>query len=355
MGIMHLLLISAGSLVGQNILQAIGCRRSLFHLEATNSEAAEPSLADFDAVHLVPPSSDDTSALEHLLNERLTQSSCDLVIPCRDAEVLWLARQRSRHPGHENRLLVGEASIAEIFLDKWLSWTFSRDRELPFLPTANLQDDSQVEQLLRDCSFPLLVKPRKGFASRGVWVLTHPDQLMAHRHREDAILQPWCGSNEKLAGFMTDVQTRGLPLFHSFEDTKHSIQTFITPNAELASTFVTLHRMEQGVSRKVVASSCPEAHALGERVGRVFAAAGWRGPLNIQCHRDNGTGDYRIYEFNGRFTGASAARALLGFDELALALATFSGIKLPPLPTRHLAAWKLPTTRGTLPAIEAEP
>jgi hypothetical protein len=346
----HLLLISAGSLVGQNLIQAIGPRRSLFHLEATNSEPAEPSLADFDTVHIVPPTSSDTTGLDRLVEERLGQGSCRLVIPCRDEEVLWLARHRDAFPGHGDRLLVGSAAAAEIFLDKQLSWAFSREHDLPFLPTADLHDEAQLGHFLREFPFPLIVKPRKGFASRGVWILTHPDQLAAHRHRSDAIVQPYCGDAEKAASFLSDAQKRGLPLFHSFEETKHSIQTFITPSGELAGTFVTLHRMEQGVSREVMPSSCRMAHDLGQRVGQVFAAAGWRGPLNIQCHRE-GLEDYRIYEYNGRFTGATAARALLGFDELSLALASFAGIHVPPLPSRHTAALKQPLTRGTLPPL----
>ncbi|WP_216902332.1 hypothetical protein [Synechococcus sp. CCY 9618] len=349
-----LLLISAGSLVGQNIIQAIGPRRSLFHLEATNSEPAEPSLADFDAVRIVPPTSVDTTGLDRLLNARLDQGSCRLVIPCRDEEVLWLARHRETHPGHGDRLLVGSAATAEIFLDKLLSWDFSRDNGLPFLPSVDLQDTSKLDRFARENPFPLIVKPRKGFASRGVWILTHPDQLEAHRHRSDVILQPYCGDTHSAASFLSDVQHRGLPLFHSFEETKHSIQTFITPSGELAGTFVTLHRMKRGVSREVVPSACQQAHDLGQRVGRVFASAGWRGPLNIQCHRE-GLDDYRIYEYNGRFTGATAARALLGFDELALALASFAGIHLPPLPNRHGAAVKQPFTRGTLPPLSPAP
>jgi carbamoyl-phosphate synthase large subunit len=63
---------------------------------------------------------------------------------------------------------------------------------------------------------------------------------------------------------------------------------------------------------------------LGEECARVFAAAGWRGPLNIQCQHD-AADTLLIHELNGRFTGATAVRWRLGFDEVGAAIRAFTG------------------------------
>nr|NQU92217.1 hypothetical protein [Bacteroidota bacterium] len=39
-----------------------------------------------------------------------------------------------------------------------------------------------------------------------------------------------------------------------------------------------------------------------------------------QMQKSYKTGDLKAYEFNGRFTGATAARYFLGYDEVGLAL-----------------------------------
>ena len=67
-----------------------------------------------------------------------------------------------------------------------------------------------------------------------------------------------------------------------------------------------------------------------------FAAIGWRGPLNIQCEK-TAAGEMLIHEFNGRFTGATVDRWLLGFDEVGAAIEQFTGRPLgsnapPPAP-----------------------
>jgi hypothetical protein len=46
-------------------------------------------------------------------------------------------------------------------------------------------------------------------------------------------------------------------------------------------------------------------------------------------------GDYAIYEYNGRYTGATGARQLLGYDEVGMGLEHFGGIRLPESPAPH--------------------
>jgi carbamoyl-phosphate synthase large subunit len=63
-------------------------------------------------------------------------------------------------------------------------------------------------------------------------------------------------------------------------------------------------------------------------------------------------GDYAIYEYNGRYTGATGARQLLGYDEVGMGLEHFGGIRLPESPAPHAwpdAVQRLPVSR----AVEA--
>ena len=60
----------------------------------------------------------------------------------------------------------------------------------------------------------------------------------------------------------------------------------------------------------------------------VFADAGWRGPLNVQCLPAS-TGTLLIHEFNARFTGATGARWHIGCDEIGTAIRAFTGTAFP--------------------------
>jgi carbamoylphosphate synthase large subunit len=325
-----LLLMSGGSLVGQNVVQALASRREYWRLIATNSVADEPSLADFDEVHLVPPTSQNPMALEQILERLILAHRPALVIPCRDDDVLFLARFAQQHPDVRQCLLCGDIDPAAAMLDKWRSWEFAAAEGLPFVPTILPEDTRSIDAFVRKQGLPLLVKPRAGFASQGVSLCFDRRQLDPIAGNQDVVVQAYLGDPEMLETYRRNLEVNGIPLFHSFEAVKHSIQAVITPEGELAGLFTTLHQMRQGLSVSVERDASEDARQLGERCARVFSGAGWRGPLNMQCQR-NRDGELQIYEFNGRLTGATAARCLLGFDEIALALQAFTGISIAAL------------------------
>jgi hypothetical protein len=55
---------------------------------------------------------------------------------------------------------------------------------------------------------------------------------------------------------------------------------------------------------------------------------GYIGPLNLNCKK-MGPDQFMAYELNGRFTGATAARAMLGYPEVEYALDYFLDGRLP--------------------------
>lgn len=325
-----LLLLSGGSLVGQNIVQAIGQRRHGLKLVATNSVSDDPSLVDFDEIVLTVPTRSHPEEFAKAIEAIIDRKKPALAIPCRDDDVLALARLAERRPDLAPHLLCGPVALAERTLDKWMSWEFARANDLPFVPTIVPTDTATVAGFVRDWGLPLLIKPRLGYASRGVRIVWRREQLDAVVGDTTLLVQRYLGSRNALENHLSDVQKLGAPLFCSLEETKHSVQVIIGPDGSPAGLFTTCHRMKQGISQTIDRDNSADSLVVGEQCATAFAAAGWRGPLNIQCQRAE-DGKLYIYEFNGRFTGATAARTLLGYDEVAQVLSLFAGRILPPI------------------------
>ena len=130
-------------------------------------------------------------------------------------------------------------------------------------------------------------------------------------------------------------QVRGRPMVRIYRD--HFVVTVQAINVEDASTS-RLHPIEidiivgpdgglskpfGGLATQVGGQAtwserCDDAELL--EVGRAYAQAaaaeGWRGPLNVQLRRPRNVGPVAL-ELNGRFGGGTAARACLGFDDIA--------------------------------------
>ncbi len=327
---LRLLVLAAGTRVGQNIHATLRHRRQEIVLIATSSVVDEPGLFDYDIVHRVPASAD--PAFAPALAALMAAERVDLVVPCRDDDVLLLAGLRERRPDLAPRLLCGNAACAAVIVDKAESFAFCAAHDLPFAPTLCAPASGGARRaFVRATGFPLIVKPRRGYASMGVLLVWNDAQLARALARDDAVAQRFLGDTDAAARFLADAKRDGLPLFHTFQGLKHSIQALIRPEGTPGPVICTRNLSDRRRSKVVRPDDDDDARAIGTRCAAAFAAAGWRGPLNIQCQKD-AAGRLLIHEFNGRFTGGTIERWQLGFDEVGIAIAAFTGRTLAPSP-----------------------
>jgi len=320
---LSILLLSGGGHTGANVMSTLAQRRAALRLIATSDLADEPALFAFDAVYLAPRLADDSQGFEARVLEVLEAEAIDLVIACRDEDVVWLAGLGERRPELASRLLCGSARAAAIAHDKWLSHEFCREHGLPFAPSFATGSAQGLEEFLAAAELPLVFKPRRGANAAGIRLLTKLDQARTAGREPDGMLQEFLGDRRVVEDYVTKSARDGLPLVHSFMGDKHSIQALIGPQGETASIACTRNNMTGRITRSITIDSHPEARPIGAACADAFARAGWRGPLNIQCQAA-ADGALRIHEFNARFTGATAARHLLGIDEVGLALRLFA-------------------------------
>jgi len=323
-----ILLLSGGSLVGQNILAALYGRRQNVKLIATNSKSDEPSLFLYDKVYLCPTLTTHPSEFEDVFLGILNNESPDLIVPCRDEDVYFLAKFGEKFPEYKYKLLCGNKMVADALVDKEKSANLCDKMRIPFAKT--ILADSQRNALntfMDGFSFPIVAKPVRGFASQGVYLILNSDQMEYFIGKKDYIFQHYVGNSSQISEYMESVRLLGLPLYHSFEQTKVSIQGNISPDGSILGTFITLHQMMNGKSDKVSISNQTDWLSQSDEWTSVFSENGWRGPINIQCQIDENN-QLCAYELNGRFTGATHARLLLGFDELKLTLEAWCGMKI---------------------------
>ena len=333
----RLLVLSVGTHVGQNVLTVLAGRRDSVELIATSSVANEPAVFDCDAVYLVPPTAAEPEAFERRVLDIMARERIDLAIPCRDDDVIALGALRDRRADLAPRLLCGGAEAARVIADKWLSAEFSARHGLPFAPSIADGTAPMRAAFAREHGFPLIAKPRRGYASQNVFLISNEAQLERALSDESWIVQKFLGDASGIAAYLETLHDRGVPLYHTFQGLKHSIQALIAPDGSTAHVICTRNSNRLRRSKRVEADHDPAAQEIGSRCARAFSAAGWRGPLNIQCQR-SAEGTLLIHEFNGRFTGATVDRWLLGFDEVGAAIEQFTGARIGEASTVSNAA-----------------
>jgi carbamoyl-phosphate synthase large subunit len=325
---LRLLVLSAGTQVGQNVLATLAGRRANVTISATSSVANEPALFDFDAVFMVPPTLADPAEFEQRLLAIVADERIDLVIPCRDDDVAFLAGLRERRPDLAPRLLCGAAAPARAINDKWLSYEFSMRAGLPFAASMIGTGGAAARTaFIARYGFPIIAKPRGGWSSMDVYLVNTDRQLATMLAREGFVAQQFLGDPQTMHDYLARLESSGVPLYHDFQGAKHSMQALIAPDGAVTDVFC-VHRLRQlRRSKWVQPDPDPAATAIARQCAQAFSEAGWRGPLNMQGRRTV-DGDIRIHEYSGRFTGATVDRWLLGFDEVGLAIERFTGVRI---------------------------
>jgi len=317
---------SVGSLVGQNILDALHGRRDGIEVVGINSAAEAASNFRCERAYLAPAAASGGDYLRRL-SSILRDEAPELVLPGRDDDVPALAQLKQTQPRLASSFPVGPHRLASILGDKWASREFARANDLPYVESAPADELQAVETLVARHGYPLLAKPRVGNGSRGVRIVFDDRQRAAVAALDGYLLQPYL---EPEADLMTwrDLARDGTPLFHAPTLRQIACQAIIGPDRRLRGLFCTIVELVMGRLERTYWLDDPGVADIARRYAEAFAAEGWVGALNLQGRRDGG-GTFNVYELNGRFTGGTTARLHLGFDEVALLVEAFTGRRLP--------------------------
>jgi len=321
---------SVGSLVGQNILDALEARRSDIEIVGINSAAEAAGNFRCDRAYLAPPAARADEYLARLASLLLDEHPA-LVLPGRDDDVPALAKLKEEQPPLRLSLPVGPHRVAVVLNDKWASHEFARARGLPYVDSAPADHPTAVQRLLADFGYPLLAKPRTGNGSRGVRIVFDDEQRAAMARLPGYLLQPYLEPEAELASWR-DLARDGIPLFHAPMLQQIACQAVIGPDGGVRGLVCTVAELAMGRLERAYRLDDPGVADVARRWAEALAGEGWRGALNLQGRRDR-DGTFRVYELNGRFTGGTSARTRLGFDEVGMLVEAFTGHALPPFPS----------------------
>jgi biotin carboxylase len=314
-----ILITSVGSLVGHNILESLAVRRQEWRVVGVNSQPLAANNFRCDVAYLAPETAQEDAYLLRM-REILRIEQPAVALAGRDLDLAPLACLKAEPEFAQTLFLSPAAASVPIVNDKYTTWLFAHRHGLPFAATAF--DRDELDALIARTGFPLICKSRFGNASRGVFIVRSAEEVDAALSEASFIFQEFLNPPRDLQAILPDFRF-GAPLYYGIvEDDHYSAQGLVGAEGELLAFFATLHIMEGGKSISVQPLDEPALERLTADYARALSPLGYIGPLNFNCKK-LGPDHFMPYELNGRFTGASAARALLGHPEVEYALDYF--------------------------------
>jgi carbamoyl-phosphate synthase large subunit len=254
---------------------------------ATDVNRLAPALYHADVHAFVPPidDADYVPTLRALTHEH----NVKLIVPLTDLDHGVLSRAKDEIPA---LVLLPEPEIVDALADKWLAHLLFVERGIGSPPTW------LPNELPSDVEFPVLVKARKGFGSRGIYRCKNARELefFLDYAREDSMVQAACRGEEFSIDVFCDLDSRCLNA---------------VPRTMIES--------KGGESIKGMTIADQELIEVGRHVSETLTLVG---PANIQCFREP-DGSHHITDINPRFGGAFPLPTAAGsrYPELAIALA----------------------------------
>jgi carbamoyl-phosphate synthase large subunit len=283
----------------------------------TDMDLTAPALAACDRSRQVPPSSA-PDYLEKLITV-IREEEVHLLFSLNDLEVELLSRNREAIEAETGALLyIPPLDTVDICADKWRTSTFAEDLGIPVPATFLYPADALAAIQSGRLTFPLIVKPRWGSASIGLFRAGSEEELHAAISscraavaksalaqfglEESVIIQ------ELLSG-----REYGVDILYGREGYKIGF----TAKRKLA--------MRAGETDKAVTVDPERFAAVVERIAQNLPHRG-----NLDCDFLERDGELCLLEMNPRFGGGYPFTHLAGANHVAMLIADFEGKPLPP-------------------------
>lgn len=294
-----------GGGVGQAVLRA--CRLS--HLSLTtvvlDTNSLAPGLYWADQCEIAKPVA--SNAYIPFMVNWVERNGIELLIPGLDFELPILSHNRQAFEAVNCQIVVPNETCTKIACDKFKLKQFSEREGLSFVKTWLFTEAlAQITNL----NFPVIVKPRYGYASVGVQVITEAKLLELMDLDDNWIVQ----------NYLQHVSENSLP--HPMEKlrqtSENSIQFFIGGPGQLLGYFSSENNLKSGIPWEVFPTNATPAFLPAREIALKLSNIGYTGPLNIQGKITRSGPQF--FEINARYTGLTGVRAAMNYREVDAAV-----------------------------------
>ncbi len=287
-----------GGGVGQSIMKALTLSTLPIEITAIDVQPLGAGLyrAPNYALLTKPESPGGIEGWEHSIQHL----GLEALIPGSDHDLLPLAAVRDDWARKGIcQVLISDLDLVQVCRDKAATCRVLEQHSIPVPNYTCASSEDDAASWAEGNGYPVVIKPRSGFASRDVNVVADEEELRFYfRRTPKPILQEYLHNGGKTEEFTCSV--------------------FVDGNGVPVGTFMARRELSGGATYRAEVGFWPEIHELLMKIGRALRP---RGMLNVQLRlTERGPVPF---ELNVRCSGTSAIRAYFGYNEPDMLLRHF--------------------------------
>lgn len=299
-----ILVSGASGIVGYGILRSL--RKADPSLKLIGTSIYDDSVAEaFCDVFELAPHSNDENYVEWL-NGLVKKYSIDLIIPSIEIDLYKWTENHDKIKASGTTVLLNKIELIELCKDKWEFYKCLESEKSPYAIESHLTGN--FEELKNKLGLPFLLKPRRGYASRGIVIVKTEKDFDLHSQDLGSILiaQPIVGNN----------------------DEEYSASAFCDGvGGYFASMTIKRKLARDGYTEKAEVVNLDEINSAMADLCKIFNPIG---PTNFQFRAHNGV--MKLLEINPRISSSTSIRTAFGYNESQMAVDFFLHGKSPQQP-----------------------
>lgn len=291
----NILVSGASGIVGYGILSSL--KKSDKDLLLVGTTIYTDSVAQgFCDVFEQAPTTDDSCYIDWLI-KTIKKYNIDLIIPGIEADMYKWIDHKAEIEKSGTKILLNNSELLSICQDKWLFYEFLSKHHTPYTISSSLISDYDI--LAQEYGLPFILKPRRGFGSKGIVRVDSRDTFQKHSGDIGTILmaQPIVGSDEE--EYTTS----------AFGDGKGHFRAFMTLKRKLS---------KDGFTDKAEVAFPDDMEEALSTLCKIFMPIG---PTNFQFRRHDGT--LKLLEINPRVSSSTSIRSAFGYNECKMSVEYF--------------------------------
>ena len=284
------LITGAGSLYGVAVIQSLFASKLELELVACDIEPRTLGLHLAHKGYIVPAARNEADYLEQLL-DILSREAIQAVFVASSQELAFFSRYKAYiEEKSKAKIFTNSPEVLNICDDKWSTVCFLKEHGYYYPLTIRYPEDAeQLCSFIKDANFPVIVKPRRGTGSKGLYKVDNFTRLRALlKGQKDMIVQQYLP--DKQGEYTTGI--------------------CIGSGGKILSGITLKRFLQDGMTMSADADYFTEITSYCKKVAGVLKPYG---PCNFQFRLWEEKPF--IFEINPRFSSTTGMRYLLGVNE----------------------------------------
>lgn len=299
-----ILVSGASGIVGYGVLKSLKQSREEYRLIGTTiyDDSIAPAFCDiFEQAPM-------TNSPEYInwLCDIIKKHNVDMIIPSIEADMIKWNVEREKLEQTGVKVLLNNPELINFCSDKWLFYEKLSTTKSELAIESRLT--GTFEELEKDFGLPFLLKPRKGFASKGIVKVENKEIFTQNQHNLGTILmaQPIIGN----------------------VDEEYTISAFFDYESKLLCYMGLKRKLsKEGFTEKAEVVEINGAEEAINELAKIFKPIG---ATNFQFRTQNNR--LKLLEINPRISSATSIRTSFGYNESIMSVDYFLNNIIPNQP-----------------------